>query len=56
MDNDVKMTFDTHVVKDNGLLKRDFSLNVDIDTNHRLTFCFRAVEAGVAKNEKQVYE
>ena len=44
VDNDVKMTFDTHVVKDNGLLKRDFSLNVDIDTNHRLAFCFRALK------------
>ena len=43
-DNDVKMTFDTHVVTDKGLLKRDFSLNVDIDTNHRLAFCFRALK------------
>lgn len=44
VDNDVKMTFDTHVVKDKDLLKRDFSLNVDIDTNHRLAFCFRALK------------
>lgn len=44
VDNDVKMTFDTHVVNDKDLLKRDFSLNVDIDTNHRLAFCFRALK------------
>lgn len=44
VDNDVKMTFDTHVVTDKDLLKRDFSLNVDIDTNHRLAFCFRALK------------
>lgn len=38
------MTLDTHVVKDKNLLRRDFSLNVDIDTNHLLTFCFRALK------------
>lgn len=44
VDNDVKMTFDTHVVKDKHLLKSDFSLNVDIATKHRLAFCFRALK------------
>lgn len=44
VDNDVKMTLDTHVVKDNHLLKRDFSLNVDIATKHRLAFCFRTLK------------
>ena len=44
VDNDVKMTFDTHVVNDKHLLKSDFSLNVDIATKHRLAFCFRALK------------
>ena len=44
VDNDVKMTLDTHVVKDNGLLRREFSLDIDIDTKHRLAFGFRAVK------------
>lgn len=44
VDNDVKMTFNTHVVKDKHLLKSDFSLNVDIATKHRLAFCFRALK------------
>lgn len=44
VDNDVKMTLDTHVVKDKHLLRHDFSLNVDIDTKHRFAFCFRALK------------
>ena len=44
VDNDVKMTLDTHVVKDKGLLRREFSLDIDIDTKHRLAFVFRAVK------------
>lgn len=44
VDNDVKMTLDTHFVKDKHLLKRNFSLNVDIATRHRIAFCFRALK------------
>ncbi len=43
VDNDVKMTLDTHFVKDKELLRRDFSLPMDVDMNHRLSFGCRAV-------------
>lgn len=43
VDNDVKMTFDTHFVNDKDLLRRDFSLPMDIGKRHRVTFVCRAV-------------
>ena len=43
VDNDVKMTFDTHLVNDKDLLRRDFSLPMDIGMGHRIAFVCRAV-------------
>ena len=43
VDNDVKMTFDTHLVNDKDLLRRDFSLPMDIGMGHRIAFACRAV-------------
>lgn len=43
VDNDVKMTFDTHFVNDKDLLRRDFSLPMDIGMGHLIAFVCRAV-------------
>lgn len=43
VDNDVKMTFDTHLVNDKDLLRRDFSLPMDIGMGYRIAFACRAV-------------
>lgn len=43
VDNDVKMTFDTHLVNDKDLLRRDFLLPMDIGMGNRMVFICRAV-------------
>ena len=43
VDNDVKMTFDTHLVKDKDMLRRDFSLPMDVGKGHRVAFVGRVV-------------
>lgn len=46
VDNDVKMTLDTHFVKDKDLLRRDFSLQMEVGTIQRMTFVCRALAQG----------
>jgi hypothetical protein len=43
VDNDVKMTFDTHIVDDKDLLRREFSLPIDVGYDNRLTFVCRVL-------------
>lgn len=44
VDNDVKMTLHTRIVSDPGTLCRDFSLSLDVDTDHVLDFSLRAIK------------
>jgi len=43
VDNDVKMTFDTHLVNDQDMLRRDFLLPMDIGMGRRIAFARRVV-------------
>ena len=43
VDNDVKMTLDTHLVNDSDLLRHDFSLPMNIGKGHRIDFVQRAM-------------
>lgn len=43
VDNDVKMTLNTLFVTDKDLLRRDFSLQMEVGTRHRINFVYRAV-------------
>ena len=44
VDNDVKMTFDTHIIKDKNLLRNNFSLKIIVSQNHRMAFLFRVLK------------
>ncbi len=43
VDNDVKMTFNTHLINDKDLLHRDFSLPMNIGRLYRVAFTRRAI-------------
>ena len=44
VDNDVKMTLDTHIVHDNDILRRVFSLDIDIESQHFFAFVLRGLK------------
>lgn len=43
VDNDVKMTLDTHFVRDKDLLRREFLLPMETGRGYRMVFAFRAL-------------
>lgn len=44
VDNDVKMTLDTHIVYDKDMLRRVFSLDMDIESHHLFAFILRVLK------------
>ena len=44
VDNDVKMTFDTYIVHDKNMLRRVFSLYMDIESLHFFAFILRSLK------------
>ena len=44
VDNDVKMTLDTHIVYDKDMLRCVFSLDMDIESHHLFAFILRVLK------------